>query len=124
MRRRPVIRGASSTRQPDVPVNANPDAISGSVTLFCDRDSSVLANSECSAGASRLRALAERQELLHRALQGAIEQVTERFEEAQYEYRLVTSNSRDGYKWKGEMIAYANVVALLEDLKSHSVLAE
>ena len=62
-------------------------------------------------------------ELLQRALQGAIDQVTARFDEAQSEYQLVTADSRDWHKWKGEMIAYANVVALLEDLKSHPVLA-
>jgi hypothetical protein len=56
-------------------------------------------------------------------LQGAIDQVTERFEEAQSECHLVTANSHAWHKWKGEMIAYANVVALLEDLKSRSVLA-
>jgi hypothetical protein len=61
--------------------------------------------------------------LLHRALQSAIDQVTAKFEEAQSEYQLVTANSRDWHKWKGERIAYANVVALLEDLKSHPVLA-
>lgn len=61
--------------------------------------------------------------MLHRALQGAIDQVTERFEEAQCEYHLVTANSRDWHKWKGEMIAYASVVALLEDLKSRPALA-
>ena len=38
------------------------------------------------------------------------------------EYQAVTANSRDWHKWKGEMIAYANVVALLEDLKSRAVL--
>jgi hypothetical protein len=58
--------------------------------------------------------------LLRRALQGAIDAVTERFEEAQREYHVVVANSRDWHKWKGEMIAYANVVALLEDLKSRA----
>jgi hypothetical protein len=61
--------------------------------------------------------------LFCRALQGAIDQVTKRFAEAQSEYQLVTANSRVWHKWKGEMIAYANVVALLEDMKSRSVFA-
>jgi hypothetical protein len=55
-------------------------------------------------------------------LQDAIDQVTQEFEEAQQEYQSVAANSPDWHKWKGEMIAYANVVALLEDLKSRAVL--
>jgi hypothetical protein len=65
-----------------------------------------------------------RPQLLHRVLQSAIDQVTAKFEEAQSEYQRVTVNSRDWHKWKGEMIAYANVVALLDDLKSRAVFAE
>jgi hypothetical protein len=38
-------------------------------------------------------------------------------------YLLVTANARDWHKWKGE-IAYANVVALFEDLKSRPVPAQ
>jgi hypothetical protein len=124
MRRRPLIRGTSSTRRADVSVSASPGVVLGSHALSCDNDFSLRGKRECNAGPSRLPGQVQSHELLHRALQGAIDQVTERFEEAQSEYRLVTANSRDGNKWKGEMIAYANVVALLEDLKSRPVLAE
>jgi hypothetical protein len=55
-------------------------------------------------------------------LQDAIDQVSRKFEEAQQEYQGVSTNSPDWHKWKGEMIAYANVVAVLEDLKSRAVL--
>jgi hypothetical protein len=103
MRRRPQIHGQSSTRRAGPPVDASPGEGSNSFALF---------------GEGPIEA-----ELLQRALQGAIDQVTARFDEAQSEYQLVTADSRDWHKWKGEMIAYANVVALLEDLKSHPVLA-
>ena len=124
MRRRPLIHGSSSTRRADVSVGAHPGATLDSLALFRDRAFSLRGNSECSAGLGQVERPAESHELLHRALQGAIDQVTQRFEEAQSEYRLVTANSRDGHKWKGEMIAYANAVALLEDLKSQPVLAK
>jgi hypothetical protein len=55
------------------------------------------------------------------AFQSAIDEVTQRFEEAQLEYQCV-DDSCERRKWKGEMISYANVIALLEDLKSRSVL--
>jgi hypothetical protein len=64
----------------------------------------------------------ESQEPQCRSLQDAIDQVTQKFEEAQQEYQGVATSSPDWHKWKGEMIAYANVVALLEDLKSRYVL--
>jgi hypothetical protein len=57
-----------------------------------------------------------------RALQDAIDQVSQKFEEAQQEYQGVSTNSPDWHKWKGEMIAYASAVAVLEDLKSRPVL--
>jgi hypothetical protein len=124
MRRRPQTRGTSSTRRAAVPVNANPGEYLGLLALLCDRDFSLpekeRGQEECSAGPGTFLALAGSQELLHYT----IDRITERFAEAQAEYRLVTANSPDAHKWKGEMIAYANVVALLEDLKSHCVPAE
>jgi hypothetical protein len=124
MRRSPQTRVISSTRRAGLSASANPGAIQDSLALFSDRDFSPRGKGECDAGPGRLPGPAKSHEMLHRALQGAIDQVTERFEEAQSEYQLVTANSRDWHKWKGEMIAYANVVALLEDLKSRPVLAE
>jgi hypothetical protein len=59
------------------------------------------------------------EQLLARTLPCAIDEVTARFEEAHYEYRVAAANSHSEHKWKGEMIACANVVALLENLKSH-----
>ena len=92
--------------------------------LFRDCDLSARGKGECKAAAGRRGSPAvdsslESQEFC-RALQGAIDQVTKRFADAQSEYQLVTANSRVWHKWKGEMIAYANVVALLEDMKSRS----
>jgi hypothetical protein len=55
-------------------------------------------------------------------LHDAIAEVTEKFEEAQQEYHAVAPHSCEWHKWKGEMIAYANAVALLEGLKSRAVL--
>jgi hypothetical protein len=57
-----------------------------------------------------------------RALHDAIAEVTRKFEEAQQEYHAVAPQSGEWHKWKGEMIAYANAVALLEGLKSRAVL--
>jgi hypothetical protein len=124
MRRRPLIRCSSSTRRVGGSVGTNPGATSDLLVQFYGSDFFLRGYRECIAGPGHLHSPAESHELLHRALQGAIDQVTERFEEAQSEYQLVTPNSRDGYKWKGQMIAYANVVALLEDLKSRPVLAQ
>jgi hypothetical protein len=56
------------------------------------------------------------------ALHDAIDRITRKFEEAQRESHGVIANSAIWHKWKGEMIAYANVVALLEDLKSRAIL--
>jgi hypothetical protein len=121
MRRRPQIHGRSSTRSAAGPlVGASPGASSSSFVLFCGRDLYLRGKHECSAGPGCVHSPTEVHELLHRA----IDEVTAKFEEAQSEYQLVNVNSRDGHKWKGEMIAYANVVALLEDLKSRSVFAE
>jgi len=105
MRRRPQTRGTPSTRRAGVSVSANPGATLGSLALFCNRDFSRRGKGECSAGSGRVRGPTESQDLLHSAFQGAINGVTERFEEAQSEYHLVTANSRDWHKWKGEMIA-------------------
>ena len=58
------------------------------------------------------------EQLLAATLPCAIGEVTPRFEEAHYEYRVVAANSHSEHEWRGQMIAYANVVALLEDLKS------
>jgi len=55
-------------------------------------------------------------------LQNAIDHVTQKFEEAQQECHRVIANSAVWHKCKGEMIAYANVVALLEGLKSRVTL--
>lgn len=123
MRRRPQIHGQSSTRRAGPLVDASPGASSSPFTIFRDEDFSLRGKGECDVGPGRVQGPVEG-ELLHRALQSAIDLVTARFEEAQSEYQLVTADSRDWHKWKGEMIAYANVVALLEDLKSHPVLAE
>jgi hypothetical protein len=57
-----------------------------------------------------------------RAWQDAIDQFTQKFEETQQECQGVIANSAVWPKWKGEMIAYANVVALLEDLKPRAAL--
>ena len=121
MRRRPLrFTGNPSTRLAVAPVNLNPGAILDLLALL--GDFSLGEKRQCSAGPGTGRGPTENQELLYRALQDAIDEVTQRFEEAQSEYHAVTANSRDWHKWKGEMIAYANVVALLEDLKSRAVL--
>jgi hypothetical protein len=72
--------------------------------------------------ASARESVRERQEPQGRSLQDAIDQVTQKFDEAQQEYQGVAASSPDWHKWKGEMIAYANVVALLEHLKSRYTL--
>ena len=77
----------------------------------------------CTAGAgSRDEGAKDHDEVRCRAFQDAIDHVTQKFEEAQQECQGVIANSAVWHKWKGEMIAYANVVALLEDLKSHAIL--
>ena len=119
--RRPLrFTGSPSTRPAVAPVNLNPGVILDLFALL--GDFSLGEKRECNAGPGSARGPTESHELLCRALQDAIDEVMERFEEAQCEYQAVTANSRDWHKWKGEMIAYANVVALLEDLKSCAVL--
>src|SRR2546423_4720108 len=49
-------------------------------------------------------------------LERAIDEVILKFDEARHECESA-ENARDESKWKGEMIAYANVVALLEQMK-------
>ena len=121
MRRRPLrFTGNPSSRRAFAPASLNPGAILDLLALL--GDFSLGEKRQCSAGPGTGRGPTENQELLYRALQDAIDEVTQRFEEAQSEYHAVTANSRDWHKWKGEMIAYANVVALLEDLKSRAVL--
>jgi hypothetical protein len=76
----------------------------------------------CTAGAVSRESAKDQHEVRCRALQDAIDQVTQKFEEARQECHQVIASSAVWHKWKGEMIAYANVVALLEDLKSHVTL--
>ena len=76
----------------------------------------------CTASASPHESTEGSEEPRCRALQDAIDQITQKFEEARQEYQSVAANSPDWHKWKGEMIAYANAVALLEDLKSRHAL--
>jgi hypothetical protein len=120
VRRRPPSSGTSSTRRAFTPASVASGAIADSVALFVD----VLAAGAgyCSAGAGSRESTKDYEEARCRALQDAIDQVTQRFEEAQQEYQGVIANSALWHKWKGEMIAYANVVALLEDLKSRAAL--
>jgi hypothetical protein len=120
VRRRPSHRGISSNRRAVPPVSAasgaNPDSLTLSLDPFADEPG------HCSAGPGSRDNIKNSEDLWCRALQDAIDQVTQEFEEAQQEYQSVAANSPDWHKWKGEMIAYANVVALLEDLKSRAVL--
>ena len=120
MRRRPPSRGTSSIRRALAPVRPVSGAISDSLTLFLDTfaDGAV----HCEPGAGSRESAKDSEEVRRRSLQGAIDQVTENFEQAQQEYQGVAGNSPDWHKWKGEMIAYVNVVALLEDQKSRAVL--
>src|ERR1700730_1365555 len=103
MRRRPQTRGTSSTRRAAVPDNANPGEYPGLLALLCDRDFSLPekegGQEECAAGPGTFLALAGSQELLHYA----IDRITERFEEAQSEYRLLTTEVPRRDKWKGEI---------------------
>lgn len=123
MRRRPQVHGRSSTRRAGPFVDASPVAPSNSFALFCDRDFSLRGKAECNVRPGRVQGPGEGQ-LLHRSLQSAIDQVTARFKESQSEYQLVIANSLDRYKCKAQMIVCANVVALLEDVRARSVLAE
>jgi hypothetical protein len=94
--------------------------IPNSLTLFLDTFADSAAR--CVAGPGSRESSNDSEDVRGRVLQDAINQVTEKFEEAQQEHQNVVVNSSDWHKWKGEMIAYANVVALLEDLKSRHVL--
>lgn len=76
----------------------------------------------CTAGPGPREDAEDSEEPRCRALQDAIDQITQKFEEARQEYQSAAANSPDWHKWKGEMIAYANSVALLEDLKSRHAL--
>ena len=117
MRRRPPSRVTSSTRRALTPVSCS---IPASLILFLETFAD--GAGRCSAGVGARESARDSEESRCRTLQDAIDQVTQKFEEAQLEYQAVIANSPDWHKWKGEMIAYANVVALLEDLKSRYVL--
>jgi hypothetical protein len=56
-------------------------------------------------------------ESLHRVLNSAIDEITEKFDQARGECDAFSWDSNDCHKWKGEMIAYANAVGVLERLK-------
>jgi hypothetical protein len=110
-------RVTSSTRRADAPVSGSiPDSFTLFLQTFAD------GAGRCRASAGPHQSAENSEEPRCRALQDAIDQVTQKFEEAQQEYQDVIADSPDWHKWKGEMIAYANVVALLEDLKSRYVL--
>ena len=115
MRRRPQTRGTSSPCALPYPSTRIP-------AFFCNRDLSLSGKDDRNAEPRRVTGPAGSQEFSHSTLQGVIDQISEGCEEAQSEYHYVTENSRDWHKWNGEMIAYANVAALLDDLKSLSVL--
>jgi hypothetical protein len=120
VRRRAPSRGSFSPRRAAAPTSAASGAISDSLTLVLNAVARGTAH--CSAGAGSREGSKDSEEVRCRALQDAIDQVSRKFEEAQQEYQGVSTNSPDWHKWKGEMIAYANVVAVLEDLKSRAVL--
>jgi hypothetical protein len=118
MRRRPPSRVSFPTKRALPRVSQAP--IPGSLALFLDRFSE--GEGECTAGPGSRDSVKDDEDARCRALQNAIDQVTQKFEEAQQEYQSAAANSPDWHKWKGEMIAYANAVALLEDLKSRHAL--
>jgi hypothetical protein len=121
MRRRPhYYRGTSSTWRVVTSVAVNPGHISDVLAFL--GDFSFHDTGECNAGPGRGQDSPDNRDALRIALQSAIDQVTQKFEEAQLEYQGVSDASCERHKWKGEMIAYANVVALLENLKSRPVL--
>jgi hypothetical protein len=117
VRRRPPSRVTSSTRRAVVPAHCS---VADSFTLVLE--TSAEEPGPCTAGAGPRDNARDSEAPRCRALQDAIHQVTQKFEEAQQEYQGVIANSPAWHKWKGEMIAYANVVAILEDLKSRYVL--
>ena len=120
MRRRRPSRVGFPTKRALPPVSPASLSNSGSLTLFLDSSSG--GEGECTAGPGSRDNVRSDEESRYRALQDAIDQVTRKFEEAQQEYQSAAANSPDWHKWKGEMIAYANAVALLEDLKSRHAL--
>ncbi|HEY4815921.1 MAG TPA: hypothetical protein VIH67_00725 [Candidatus Acidoferrum sp.] len=123
MRRRPLYyRDKPSTRRVVTLVGVNPGHISDVLALL--GDFSFHEAGECNAGPGRGQDPPDNRDALRNALQSAIDQVTQKFEEAQLEYQSVSHHSCERHKWKGEMIAYANVVALLADLKARPVLVE
>ena len=122
MRRRPPSRVGFPTKgaralPPVSPASASNPA---SLTLFLDGSSEGAGG--CTARPGSRDSSKDDEESSCRALQNAIDQVTRKFEEAQQEYQGAAANSPDWHKWKGEMIAYANAVALLEALKSRHTL--
>jgi len=121
MRRRPhCYRDKPSTQRVVKLVGVNPGHTSDLLAFL--GDPSFHETGECTAGPGHGQDPADHNDALRNAFQSAIDQVTQRFEEAQLEYQSVSDHSCERHKWKGEMIAYANVVALLEDLKSRSLL--
>src|ERR1700752_1272162 len=100
MRRRPQIHGRPSTRRAGHPSTRAQTQFPASFALFGDRDFSLRGKGACNARPDCVQGPVEGQ-LLHRALQSAIDQVTARFQEAQSEYRVMTANLRGWYKWKG-----------------------
>lgn len=120
MRRRPPSRVSSPSRRAFAPVSAASGASTDSLKVLLDMFGAQAGH--CTAGAGSRESAKDNEEARCRALQDAIDQVTQKFEEAQQEYQGVIANSALWHKWKGEMIAYANVVALLEDLKSRAAL--
>ena len=120
MRRRPPSRVSFTTKRAAPPASAASAANPHSLTPFLDRFPEGAA--ECAPGAGSRESVKNGEEVRCRLLQDAIDQISHMFEEAQQEYQGVSTNSPDWHKWKGEMIAYASVVAVLEDLKCHPVL--
>src|SRR5260370_565207 len=56
-------------------------------------------------------------EALRRVLNSAIDEITEKFDQTSLECDAVPWDPVDRQKWKGEMIAYAHTIAVLERLK-------
>ena len=120
MRRRPPSRVGFPTKRALPPVSTASVSDSRSLAFFLDSSSG--ADGECAPGRGLRGTVQDDEASRCRALQDAIDQVTRKFEEAQQEYQSAAASSPNWHKWKGEMIAYANAVALLEDLKSRHAL--
>jgi hypothetical protein len=56
-------------------------------------------------------------EALRRVLNSAIDEITEKFDQTRLECDAVPWDPVDRQRWKGEMIAYAHAIAVLERLK-------